>query len=145
MKIDVLPFPLGCGFADLQESWRAAEEAGFHTLWAIDHATPTPDLTPSWEGSSLLVAMAARTRSIPIGVLVFDVLLRHPFVLAGSIAVAQSVSGGTPPGRPRDRRQVQPPRPPDTRRSVSFVRRTGPRPGQMLPSPTRSVAWRGGH
>lgn len=94
MKVGVLPFPLGSGFADLVESWRAAEEAGFDALWAIDHATPTADLTPAWEGSSLLVAMAARTESIAIGVLVFDVLLRHPFLLAGSIAVAQSVSGG---------------------------------------------------
>lgn len=94
MQIGVLPFPLGCPFADLEESWQAAEEAGFHALWTIDHATPTAELTPSWEGSSLLVAMAARTRRIPVGILVFDVLLRHPFVLAGSVAVAQAVSGG---------------------------------------------------
>lgn len=94
MKLGVLPFPLGCGFADLMDSWQAAEDAGFHSLWAIDHATPAPDLTPAWEGSSLLVAMAAHTRSIPVGVLVFNVLLRHPFVLAGSIAIAQAASRG---------------------------------------------------
>ena len=94
VQIGVLPFPLGCGFADLEESWRAAEDAGFHAVWAIDHATATPELQPAWEASSLLVAMAARTQAIRIGILVFDVLLRHPFVLAGSVAVAQVVSGG---------------------------------------------------
>ncbi len=94
MRVGVLPFPLGCTFRDLEESWKAAEEAGFASLWTIDHATPTPDLPRAWEGSSLLVALAARTRSIPVGVLVFDVLLRHPFILGGSIAVAQAVSGG---------------------------------------------------
>ena len=38
--------------------------------------------------------MASFTRTIPIGILVFDVLMRHPFILAGSVAVAQAVSGG---------------------------------------------------
>jgi alkanesulfonate monooxygenase SsuD/methylene tetrahydromethanopterin reductase-like flavin-dependent oxidoreductase (luciferase family) len=38
--------------------------------------------------------MAARTRTIPVGVLVFDIFLRHPFMLAGAVAVAQAVSGG---------------------------------------------------
>jgi alkanesulfonate monooxygenase SsuD/methylene tetrahydromethanopterin reductase-like flavin-dependent oxidoreductase (luciferase family) len=94
VRISVLPLPLGCAFADLDASWRAAEDSGFHGVWAIDHATATPDMTPAWEATSLLVALGARTRSIPIGVLVFDALLRHPFVLAGSVAVAQAVSGG---------------------------------------------------
>lgn len=94
MRIGVVPFALGSSFADLQASWRAAEEAGFNALWTIDHATPTEDLQPAWEASSLLVAMAARTETIPIGVLVFDVLLRNPFILAGSIAVAQALSAG---------------------------------------------------
>lgn len=94
MRIGVVPFPLGASFAGLEGSWRAAEEAGFDSLWTVDHATPTPDLRPTWEASSLLVAMAARTQTIPVGVLVFDVLLRHPFILAGSIAVAQAMSRG---------------------------------------------------
>lgn len=94
VQIGVLPAPLGCTFAELQSSWRAGEEAGFHSLWAFDHATPTPDRSPAWEASSVLVAMASCTRTIPIGILVFDVLLRHPFILAGSVAVAQTVSGG---------------------------------------------------
>jgi alkanesulfonate monooxygenase SsuD/methylene tetrahydromethanopterin reductase-like flavin-dependent oxidoreductase (luciferase family) len=94
MRIGVVPFALGSPFADLEASWRAAEDAGFDALWTIDHATPTVDLQPPWEASSLLVAMAARTNRIPVGVLVFDVLLRHPFLLASSIAVAQAVSAG---------------------------------------------------
>lgn len=89
-----MPFALGATFADLEQSWLAAEDAGFAALWTVDHATPTNSLQPAWEGSSLLVAMAARTRTIPVGVMVFDVLLRHPFIVAGSIAVAQALSGG---------------------------------------------------
>jgi alkanesulfonate monooxygenase SsuD/methylene tetrahydromethanopterin reductase-like flavin-dependent oxidoreductase (luciferase family) len=92
MQIGVLPFPLGSRFRDLIESWHTAEEVGFDSLWTMDHATPTPDLTPAWEASSLLVAMTAHTQSIQIGILVFDVLLRHPFLLAGSIAVSQSIT-----------------------------------------------------
>ena len=94
MRIGVLPFAVGAAFADLEQSWIAAEEAGFAALWTVDHATPTPELPVAWEASSLLVAMAARTRAISVGVLVFDVLLRHPFAVAGSVAVAQAVSGG---------------------------------------------------
>ena len=94
MRIGVLPFALGAKFPDLVQSWRTAEEAGFAALWTVDHATPTRDLRPAWEASSLLVAMAGCTRSIPVGVLVFDALLRHPFMVAGSVAVAQALSGG---------------------------------------------------
>jgi alkanesulfonate monooxygenase SsuD/methylene tetrahydromethanopterin reductase-like flavin-dependent oxidoreductase (luciferase family) len=94
VRVGVVPFAVGAAFADLERSWIEAEKAGFDAVWTIDHATPTPDLRPSWEASSLLVAMAARTRAIPIGVLAFDVGLRHPFTLAGAVAVAQALSGG---------------------------------------------------
>lgn len=94
MRLGILPFPVGSSFADLERSWLAAEEAGFDALWTVDHATANAELRPAWEASSLLVAMAARTRTIPIGVLVFDVLLRHPFMVAGAVAVAQGLSGG---------------------------------------------------
>lgn len=94
MRLGVLPFAVGSAFADLVGSWRAAEDVGFDALWTVDHTTPTADLRPAWETSSLLVAMAARTRTIPVGVLVFDVLLRHPFHVAGSVAVAQALSDG---------------------------------------------------
>ncbi len=94
MRTGVVPFALGSSFTDLEASWRAAEKAGFNALWTIDHSTSTDDLQPAWEASSLLVAMAARTETISIGVLVFDVLLRNPFLLAGSIAVAQALSTG---------------------------------------------------
>ncbi len=94
MRIGVLPFALGASLDDLVRSWEAAEEVGFEALWTVDHGTPTAQLRPAWEASSLLVAMAARTRTIPVGVLVFDVLLRHSFHVAGSVAVAQGLSGG---------------------------------------------------
>lgn len=94
MRLGVLPFAVGTTFADLERSWRAAEDIGFDALWTVDHLTASGDMRPAWEASSLLVAMAARTRTIPVGVLVFDVLLRHPFIMAGAVAVAQAMSGG---------------------------------------------------
>lgn len=94
MRIGILPFALGASFIDLEASWHAAEEAGFAALWTVDHATPTKTLSPAWEASSLLVAMAARTQTIQVGVMVFDALLRHPFMVAGSVALAQAISGG---------------------------------------------------
>ena len=94
MRIGVLPFALGASYGDLESSWHAAEEVSFAALWTVDHATPTRNLSPAWEASSLIVAMAARTRTIRVGVMVFDVLLRNPFIFAASVALAQAVGGG---------------------------------------------------
>ena len=94
MRIGVVPFALGATFTELEQSWLAAEDAGFAALWTVDHVTHTSKWSPAWEASSLLKAMAARTQKISIGIVVFDVLLRNPFILAGSIAVAEAMSGG---------------------------------------------------
>jgi alkanesulfonate monooxygenase SsuD/methylene tetrahydromethanopterin reductase-like flavin-dependent oxidoreductase (luciferase family) len=94
VRLGILPFAAGSSLVELERSWQAAEEAGFDDLWTVDHTTASAQLGPAWEASSLLVAMAARTRAISVGVLVFDVFLRHPFILAGAAAVAQALSGG---------------------------------------------------
>ena len=47
LRIGVLPFAHGATFADLEQSWLAAEGASFATLWTVDHATPTRGLRPA--------------------------------------------------------------------------------------------------
>lgn len=94
MRIGLKPGQWGWRFPELRRAWAATEEAGFASLWCFDHVTAAPAGIPSWEASALLVDMAAVTRRIPVGVMVFNAGLRHPFLLAAALAVAQAASGG---------------------------------------------------
>ena len=96
-------------FDELTASWRAAEAAGFDIVSCFDHVTAAPAGLRAWNAPSLLVAMAGRTERFALAVDVLNVSLRHPFLLAGQLAVAQAASGGTSRGRPR--RRFVPPRP----------------------------------
>jgi alkanesulfonate monooxygenase SsuD/methylene tetrahydromethanopterin reductase-like flavin-dependent oxidoreductase (luciferase family) len=94
MRVGVKVGQWGWGFRDLRESWIAAEEEGFDHLSCFDHVTSSPAGLASWEATSLLTAMAGATDRIGLTVEVLNVSLRHPFLLAGQIAVAQAASGG---------------------------------------------------
>jgi len=89
------PGQWGWSFEELAASWRAAEQAGFDLISCFDHvtATPNPDAA-SWDAPTLLAAMAGATEQIGIAVHVLNASLRHPFLLAGQLAVAQAASGG---------------------------------------------------
>lgn len=93
MKIGVKPGQWGWSWSELVDAWRTAEGTGFAGLWCFDHVTAAPAGVPAWEASALLVAMAAHTRTIPLGVLVMNAGLRHPYLLAASLAVAQLPAG----------------------------------------------------
>jgi alkanesulfonate monooxygenase SsuD/methylene tetrahydromethanopterin reductase-like flavin-dependent oxidoreductase (luciferase family) len=93
-RIGVKPGQWGWTFAELLESWRRAEELGFDIVSTFDHVTAAPEGFAAWDAPSLLVAMAAETERVRLAVDVLNTSLRHPFLLAGQLAVAQAASGG---------------------------------------------------
>ena len=80
---------------ELREAARAAEDAGFSTLWISDHLAGEVMAAASMpECFTLLGALAEATSTIGLGVLVANVGTRHAAVLANSAATAQNISGG---------------------------------------------------
>ena len=94
MRIGVKPGQWGWNFDDLVACWRAAEEAGFEVVSCFDHVTAAPAGLAAWNAPSLLTAMAGVTERIALAVDVLNTSLRHPFLLAGQLGVAQAASGG---------------------------------------------------
>ena len=74
------------------ENWREhvrhIESLGYSTLFVPDH------FGPQWEPATTLAAVAAATRRLRVGSLVYGVDYRHPVVLAKSAATLQLLSGG---------------------------------------------------
>ncbi len=94
MRVGVKAGQWGWTFEDLRASWQIAEECGFHHISCFDHVSASPQPLASWDAPSLLVAMAGATTSIGLEVQVLNASLRHPFLVAGQLAVAQAASGG---------------------------------------------------
>jgi F420-dependent oxidoreductase-like protein len=76
----------------------AAEEAGFDSVWVMDHFFQLPSLggpdQPMLEAYTLLGALAARTRRVQLGTLVTGVTYRNPAVLAKIVTTLDVISRG---------------------------------------------------
>lgn len=94
MRIAVKTGQWGWSFDELIASWRTAEDAGFAMLSCFDHLTAAPGGKTAWDAPSLLCVMACETEQIPLAAHVLNTSLRHPFLLAAQLAVAQAASGG---------------------------------------------------
>jgi F420-dependent oxidoreductase-like protein len=101
---------------------RRADEAGFDSLWTMDHffqipITGQPPEAPLLEAYAVLAFLAAETDRIKLGTMVTCVAYRHPGVLIKAVTSIDVLSGGRvifgvgagapfnelPPGRsPRD-------------------------------------------
>jgi alkanesulfonate monooxygenase SsuD/methylene tetrahydromethanopterin reductase-like flavin-dependent oxidoreductase (luciferase family) len=86
---------LRMSFDRILERTLAAEEAGFDSLWLMDHFTPpaAPEVD-TLEGFTTAAALAARTVRIRIGHLVLCDPFRHPALLAKMAATLDVISGG---------------------------------------------------
>jgi len=124
--ISMSGFPMATGAATmgtlLSRSARRADEAGFDSLWTMDHffqipITGQPPEAPLLEAYAVLAFLAAQTHRIRLGTMVTCVAYRHPGVLIKAVTSIDVLSGGRvifgvgagapfnelPPGRsPRD-------------------------------------------
>jgi len=76
---------------------RAAEDAGFDSVWLPDHLLfrfPNDDAQGVWEGTTLLAALAAATSRVEIGWLVAATSFRNPALTAKIAATIDEISGG---------------------------------------------------
>jgi len=84
-------------WAEYASMARAAEEAGFDSIWIGDHYLYRGDDRPErgpWEAWTLLSALAAITERVRLGPLVASLAFHNPAVLAKKAATLAEVSGG---------------------------------------------------
>jgi probable F420-dependent oxidoreductase len=82
---------------ELRDMARAAEDAGFDSIWVGDHLLYLdPELPPRgpWEAWSVLAALAAITHRVELGPLVASVSFHNPAMLAKKAATVDEISGG---------------------------------------------------
>ncbi len=83
--------------ADVLAMARAAEAAGFDSVWIPDHLTiydPGQEPKGAWEMGSMLGALAAATQRVEIGALVAATSFRNPALLATMADTIDEISGG---------------------------------------------------
>ncbi|MBI2706566.1 MAG: LLM class flavin-dependent oxidoreductase [Actinobacteria bacterium] len=86
---------LRMGFDTIADRVVAAEQAGFHSVWFMDHlVTPAASQLPTFEGWTVASALAPMTRTIRLGHLVLCNELRHPALLAKMVASLDVISRG---------------------------------------------------
>lgn len=78
---------------------RRADEAGFDSLWTMDHffqirITGHPPESPMLEAYATLAVMAGQTSRIRLGTIVTSVAYRHPGVLVKTVTSLDVLSGG---------------------------------------------------
>jgi F420-dependent oxidoreductase-like protein len=82
----------------LAEVAAAAEEAGFTSLWLMDHMMQIPSMGPHWEdmpeSHTTLAFLAAHTETVRLGTLVTGVTYRNLAHLAKIVATLDVLSGG---------------------------------------------------
>ncbi|MBA3792126.1 MAG: LLM class flavin-dependent oxidoreductase, partial [Rubrobacter sp.] len=89
--------PEGIG-GRLAEIGRAADEAGFASLWVMDHFFQISGIGPAeWpmlEGYSALTFIAGQTSKMKLGTMVTGVTYRHPGILVKTATTLDVLSGG---------------------------------------------------
>jgi F420-dependent oxidoreductase-like protein len=88
----------------LAEIATAADQAGFASLWVMDHFfqiggwNSPPNLDPAenemLEGYSVLSYLAAITKNVKLGTMVTGVIYRHPGILVKTVTTLDVLSGG---------------------------------------------------
>jgi F420-dependent oxidoreductase-like protein len=82
----------------LAEMARAAEEAGFTSLWVMDHFVQIPQVGRQWEDMpesyATLAYLAGVTERIRLGTLVTGITYRNPAHVAKLVATLDVLSGG---------------------------------------------------
>lgn len=84
--------------ARLAEIGRTADDAGFASLWVMDHFFQIqmvgPHTDPMLEGYSALSYLAAVTKRARLGTMVSGVIYRYPGILVKTVSTLDVLSGG---------------------------------------------------
>ena len=98
MKFGVHTGPQNCTYEELRRTWRMADESGFEWASVWDHFYPAPAIPDPagtcFEAVSIMTALAAETKRVRVGCLVYCVPYRHPAVIANAAVTIDHVSGG---------------------------------------------------
>ncbi len=79
---------------------RTAEDAGFYSMWVMDHFYQIQGLfgesyqDPMLEGYTALAFLAGVTEKVYLGTMVTGIIYRHPSVLLKTVSTLDIVSGG---------------------------------------------------
>lgn len=84
--------------AKLAEIARAADDAGFYSLWVMDHFFQIRGVGPHendmLEGYTTLGYLAALTRRVKLGTMATGVIYRYPGILVKTVTTLDVLSGG---------------------------------------------------
>ncbi|MEE9281243.1 MAG: TIGR03560 family F420-dependent LLM class oxidoreductase [Myxococcota bacterium] len=97
IKLGVHTGPQDLSMEELQRIWRTADDAGFHWISVWDHFYANPLQSrenPCFEGVASMAALAALTKNVQVGCLVFCSSFRPPGVLAKAATTIDHLSGG---------------------------------------------------
>ncbi len=85
-------------FDTLTDIAQTAERSGFESIWVMDHLNQIPGVGPmdNWmlEGNTALMALAARTQKLHVGLMVGGVTYRNPAFMAKTTTTLDVLSGG---------------------------------------------------
>ncbi len=85
-------------FERLVEIATTAEASGFSSISLMDHLHQIPPVGPAenwmFEGNTMLAALAARTSTVTLGLLVGGVTYRNPALVAKTVTTLDIISGG---------------------------------------------------
>jgi len=134
-RFGIMTAPQQVSYHDILRVWREADTiAEIEHAWLFDHLMPIggdPN-GPTFEGWTLLSALAAQTERLRLGLLVTSNRLRPPAVLAKIAATVDVVSDGrldfgigvgSRPNPPRSSARI-----PSTRPALPRLRRRGQKP-----------------
>ena len=94
LRFGVLVVP-DAGFPTLVGRWRRVEHLGFDFLFVADHYRHTRAASLPWfDGWTALATMALETKTVRIGPLVANPVLRGPAVLAKAAVAVDHLSNG---------------------------------------------------
>lgn len=96
VRIGVQLLPQRTTFEAYRRAWLRLDELGVDSLWSWDHFSPLDDRPDrrSFEGWTLLSALAAETRRARVGCLVLAAGYRNPALLSAMATTLDHVAGG---------------------------------------------------
>ena len=84
-------------YEDLRRVWRLADSSGFHWVSVWDHFYESPYIngeSPVFETVSIMTALAAETKNVRVGCLVYSAGYRPPAMLAKAATTMDHISNG---------------------------------------------------